>query len=379
MPSANNRSKAKNTRSIGLAVGNRRLQGGKIRRALGIERDDLAVDQHVGQRAAFPGDRLELVGPVQPLARLQRGLAVLDAQLHAIAVELDLVAPARAAGRPLDGRAELRRDEVGHRADLLGFGQHRFALRARFRGFAPVGMPDRIGLAAPALRGHERFWRTALAGGDFFHRAARGDGAILVENIVGLAFFGELVAVLDQQPVGALAAAAVVAHAHQHPTAVQLLAIQRELQVALLEAGLGSVGFPVAAVPQLHRAAAILSLGNGAFEIAVIERMILDFHREPLVVRIERGPAGDRPGFEHAVEFEPEIVVQPGRGVLLDHEATPLRGRDLDFARRLRGLLEVPLLPIDGEVTQRHDQFPRQYRCRFAPRQRPGTKTPKRS
>src|SRR4029077_9382828 len=107
-----------------------------------------------------------------------RGLAILDAQLHAVAVELDFVAPALAAGRALNGGAELRRDEVGHRADLfgliLGLGQHRFALRSRFRGFAPVGMPDRIGLAAPALRRHERFWRAALARGDLFHRAARG-------------------------------------------------------------------------------------------------------------------------------------------------------------------------------------------------------------
>ena len=226
-------------------------------------------------------------------------------------------------------------------------------------------MPDRVCIHAAGFCRHERFWRPALARGDLFHRAARGDGTILVENIVGLAFPGELVAVLDQEPVGALAAAAVVAHAHQHPTAVQLFAIKRELQVALLEAGLGSVGFPVAAVPELHRAAAILVPGNGAFEIAVIERMVFDFHREPLVVRIERGPAGDRPGLEHAVEFEPEIVVQPGRGMLLDHEATPLRGRDFRLARRLRGLLEVPLLSINGEVSQRHDQIPRQYSVSF--------------
>ena len=60
--------------------------------------------------------------------------------------------------------------------------------------------------------------------------------------------------------------------------------------------------------------------GNGAFEIAVIERMVLDLDRQPLVVRIERGTARHRPGFEDAVEFQPEIVMQPGRVVLLDHE-----------------------------------------------------------
>ena len=47
---------------------------------------------------------------------------------------------------------------------------------------------------------------------------------------------------------------------------------------------------PVAAVPQLHRAAAILAFRNGPFEVAVIERMVLDLDRQPLVVRIERRP-----------------------------------------------------------------------------------------
>ncbi len=92
---------------------------------------------------------------------------------------------------------------------------------------------------------------------------------------------------LDQQPVGALAAIAVVAHPHQHPAAMQLVAIQREFKIALLEAALGIVGFPIAAIPQLHGAAAILVVRNGAFEIAIVERMVFHLHREALVVRIE--------------------------------------------------------------------------------------------
>ncbi len=104
---------------IGLAVGNRGLQRGKIRRAFMVERDDLAVNQHIGQRAALFGDRMKLVGPVQTFAGFKPGLAALDAQLHAIAVELDLVAPAFPARRPIDRGAELRRDEIRHRRDLL--------------------------------------------------------------------------------------------------------------------------------------------------------------------------------------------------------------------------------------------------------------------
>ena len=104
---------------------------------------------------------------------------------------------------------------------------------------------------------------------------------------------GELVAVLDQQPVGALAAVAIVLHPHQHPAAMQPLALEDEFEVALGERFLGRAppfGLPVAAVPELDRAAAILALGDGAFEIAIVERMVFDLDRQALVVGIERGP-----------------------------------------------------------------------------------------
>src|SRR5581483_8927703 len=66
---------------LGLAVRYSGLQRREIRIAVLIERDDLAVDQDIRQRVALLRDRLELVGPVQPLAGLERRLAVLDAQL----------------------------------------------------------------------------------------------------------------------------------------------------------------------------------------------------------------------------------------------------------------------------------------------------------
>ena len=39
---------------------------------------------------------------------------------------------------------------------------------------------------------------------------------------------------------------------------------------------------------------------------------------KPFVGRIEAGAFGDRPALERAVEFEPEVVMQTGRVVLLD-------------------------------------------------------------
>ena len=185
---------------------------------------------------------------------------------------------------------------------------------------------------------------------------AGSDGLIGVQNVVGFALFGEFVAVLDQQPVGALAAVAVMAHPHQYPTAMQLVAIQREFQVALLEALFRIVGFPITAVPKLHGAAAILAFGNGAFEIAVVERMILDLDRQPLVVGIQRWAFGDRPGLEHAVEFQPEIIMQSGRIVLLDHEAALFRRFYGDVAAGFGGLVEITLFPVGRESFQGHDR-----------------------
>ena len=45
--------------------------------------------------------------------------------------------------------------------------------------------------------------------------------------------------------------------------------------------------FPRAAIPQHHRSTAIFSLRNHAFEFAVLDRMIFDFDREPLLRGIE--------------------------------------------------------------------------------------------
>ena len=120
---------------------------------------------------------------------------------------------------------------------------------------------------------------------------------------------------------------AIVLHPHQHPAAVQTFPIQREFQIALGQRLLGrpAFGLPIAAIPELDGSAAILAFGNRAFEIAIIERMVLDLDRQALVMRIERGPSRHRPGLEHAVEFEPKIVMEPRRIVLLDHEARPIR------------------------------------------------------
>src|SRR3546814_13038983 len=79
--------------------------------------------------------------------------------------------------------------------------------------------------------------------------------------------------------------------------------------------------------------------------------MILGPHRGTRAGGVGARPLGHRPALEHAVRFEPEIVMEPCRVMLLDDEAMPsltfLAFRDL--ARGFGGQLEIALLPILGE------------------------------
>ncbi len=161
----------------------------------------------------------------------------------------------------------------------------------------------------------------------------------------------------DQQPIGSLAAELIAMHTHQHPTAFELCAFQREFKVACKEGlvrGLGALGSPEAAVPQHDRAAAVLALRDRALEITVVERMILDFHGQTFVGGIQRRSAGNRPGLEHTLPFQAHIVVQLPGGMLLHDEAQARGGCYALLARGLLGFREVALGAINGERRLRH-------------------------
>ena len=83
----------------------------------------------------------------------------------------------------------------------------------------------------------------------------------------------------------------------------------------------------VAAVPDHHRSAAVISFRDHAFERFVIDRMILDFDRKMFFTLLPRQAFRERPGFEHAFHLQPKIVVQPPRVVFLNDEAA--RATDL--------------------------------------------------
>src|SRR4029453_10407699 len=84
--------------------------------------------------------------------------------------------------------------------------------------------------------------------------------------------------------------------------------------------GLLAVNVIGAAVPNHHRAAAVVSFRNDAFEGFVFDRMILNFDRQMFFPLLPRKTFRDRPGFQDAFHLQAEIVMQPARIVFLDEE-----------------------------------------------------------
>jgi hypothetical protein len=76
---------------------------------------------------------------------------------------------------------------------------------------------------------------------DFIQRAARGDRGLERHQSVGVLGVRDFVPGLEQQPVLALAAAAVVLDLDEVPAALHPSAVEREVQVALLVAGFDRV------------------------------------------------------------------------------------------------------------------------------------------
>ena len=109
-------------------------------------------------------------------------------------------------------------------------------------------------------------------------------------------------------------------------SSAQLEAAHLEQELALLEAGLGILdGNPDTLVPHDDLTRAIVALRDDALEIRVLDRMILDHHREALFRHVRRGTLRDGPAHEGAAPLQSEVVVQPACGMLLDDKETGLR------------------------------------------------------
>src|SRR5215472_15600936 len=141
----------------------------------------------------------------------------------------------------------------------------------------------------------------------------------------------EGVMALYQQPV-VPATAAVVAHADQHPFAPESRTSELESESAVpqhFQRTTLAFRLPIAAVPQLHRAATVFPLGDRALEVPVIEWMVLDLDGQALDHRVAGRFPGDCPRLEYSIELEPQVIVQTPGGVPLDHEAQMIGARYL--------------------------------------------------
>src|SRR6187455_43183 len=127
----------------------------------------------------------------------------------------------------------------------------------------------------------------------------------------------------NQQPASAVAAAvaAIAPRPYEDPRSLELVPVERELQIALVERLLDVVDLrrPRARVPE-HDDTRAVSLGNHTLERSVLEWMILDVHRQTLGLWIERRAFWHRPREQHPVVLEAEVVVEMAGQVLLDAE-----------------------------------------------------------
>src|SRR4030095_7480798 len=111
------------------------------------------------------------------------------------------------------------------------------------------------------------------------------------------------VALLDQEPV-LLRAALLVArpHADERPAAAQAAAVQGELERALPAARARvAVRPPPAAGPEHDAPGPVVPFRDHALEPAVLDRMILDVHRQPLLAWHRLRLLGNGPALEHPV------------------------------------------------------------------------------
>ena len=246
-----------------------------------------------GSLAGLLGDCRETCRSSPALARLQaprRSRRAADA----IAVELDLVAPSRAARRTLTDSQSCGGTKSGMAETCFAFAGATVAALAFALG-ASAGRAALGSQTASALVLAPFASMNGLAPCPCRRRSPPSCGprrrSDLPRGCIALASAGEFITMLDQEPVGALAALAVafIRTRTQLPCSrrhrVNLRSPFGKAASAII-----ALGLPIAAVPELHGAAAILALGNRAFEIAVVERMILDLDRQAFVRGSSEGP-----------------------------------------------------------------------------------------
>jgi hypothetical protein len=158
-----------------------------------------------------------------------------------------------------------------------------------------------------------------IAARDLFDGSSRQHRVVRI--VVGALRRRVRVAFFDEQPL-VLAALRL----DERPPAAQLVAAQLEQQLALVEPGRDVVQRePLPAIPDDDGARAVVVGRNHALEVDVVDGVVLDVDREPLVRRVRRRPLRNGPRLQHAIELEAEVVMSAPRRVLLHDEPLPAR------------------------------------------------------
>src|SRR5437868_6510011 len=157
---------------------------------------------------------------------------------------------------------------------------------------------------------------------------------------------GRVVVLVEEQP--RLLAIAVGLRPHEHEAALQLLALEVEVEFPVGDrppriVALGRLPRPP--VPHDHVAGAVAAFGDHALEVEVVERMVFDMDGQPPGPGVERRALGHGPAGQDPADLEPEVVVQPAGPVAVHDEPVPtLRGpAPPDPPGWLRGTPEVAL------------------------------------
>src|SRR5665647_404319 len=356
-----------------VVLAQRLLQGSEIADSVGAIGDHFAVEQGPVdlELCQLRGERREPRRPVEPVASEKRDVALGDPREDAVAVELDLVRPLVAFGRPDDECGQGKRRLLGWGTAAATFLPAPGTVPAASGGRRVVaGGPclaanDRglvTGHRRQTCRGRPSVRRRRRRPGDFLHGAPTRHAAIADAPEVGNARLRVFVPLLDEQPVlagaGALVRLRGGVHAHEHPSSVEPPTGEAELELAATIARLGVAdGLPAPGVPEHHRTAAVFAFGDHPLEAPVLERVILNVQCEAADGRVHAGALRHRPALEHAVHLQAQVPVQLAGGVLVDHEDTAqsalARAAPPPGALRLGGLLEVALLAVCRELAHR--------------------------
>ena len=296
------------------------------------------------QRLAVVEHRRELDGRVLVYELLQPRVPLLERQVdERLALELEQVEEVvDERPRPLLHRREARAPLLVERADLavehavggakrarerprhlLESRSEVVAVPARERHLSPADAGERTEAVPLHLEQPAGAVRRVLGGGGEhgpvlapFRR--RLDAAVLA----------------DQQPVLGVP---TQLRGHERPEPVEPLPVQlhREAAVAFLLDELVR-----AVVPDLDRPGPVLAGRDPPLEGRVVERVILDVHRQHALPRLERDSLRHGPAQEHTVALQAKVVVEAPRRVPLDDESQRLAlavaaerlGRDLRIA-----------------------------------------------